>query len=98
MNDKTDSDQASVMLAQFPINRLDAESIRDSILQSAGILEDRMYEGSAAGGSSRRSIYVVIARNNIDPCMRTFDFPDPATTMGARNTTCLLYTSPSPRD
>ncbi len=87
VNDKTDSDQASVMLAQFPINRLDAESIRDSILQSAGILEDRMYEGSAAGGSSRRSIYVVIARNNIDPFMRTFDFPDPATTMGARNTT-----------
>ena len=87
VNDKTDSDQASVMLSQFPINRLDAESIRDSILQSAGILEDRMYEGSAAGGSSRRSIYVVIARNNIDPFMRAFDFPDPATTMGARNTT-----------
>ncbi len=87
VNEKTDSDQASVMLARFPINRLDAESIRDSILQSAGVLEDRMYEGSANGGSNRRSIYVVIARNNLDPFMRAFDFPDPTTTMGARSTT-----------
>ena len=46
-----------------------------------------MYEGSANGASNRRSIYVVIARNNIDPFLRAFDFPDPTTTMGARNTT-----------
>jgi len=87
INEKTDSDQATTMLAKFPINRLDAESIRDSLIHSAGLLEPRMYEGSVGGGSNRRSIYVVIARNNIDPFMRAFDFPDPTTTMGARNTT-----------
>ena len=87
VNEQTNSDQATTLLAQFPVNRLDAESIRDSILQSAGVLEPRMYEGSANGASNRRSIYVVIARNNIDPFLRAFDFPDPTTTMGARNTT-----------
>ncbi len=87
VNEKTDSDQATTMLAKFPIHRLDAEAIRDSLLHSSGLLEQRMYEGSVGGGSNRRSIYVVIARNNIDPFMRAFDFPDPTTTMGARNTT-----------
>ncbi len=87
VNNKTDSDQASTLLAQFPINRLDAEAIRDAILQSSGLLESRMYEGSVNGGSNRRSLYVAIRRNNIDPFMRAFDFPDPTTTMGARNNT-----------
>ena len=87
VNSEIDHDLATVLLARFPVNRLDAEAIRDSILQSSGLLESRMYEGSANGASNRRSIYVVIARNNIDPFLRTFDFPDPVTTMGARNST-----------
>ena len=39
------------------------------------------------GDSPRRSIYIRVARNAIDPLLRAFDFPEPASSVGCRDVT-----------
>ena len=42
---------------------------------------------------------VVIGSGNVDTTLHVKDFPKPGETINALDiTTCLLYTSPSPRD
>jgi len=73
--------------------RLRVEEIRDSLLAASGRLERR------AGGhpaplwgeeaTSRRTIYGYINRFNLDPTLRTFDFPSPMQTQGSRTETIV---------
>ena len=49
------------------MNRLEAEAIRDSLLAAAGELQDQMYGPPVTGGTPRRSVYVRIKRNDLDP-------------------------------
>jgi hypothetical protein len=83
----------------MPRRRLDAESIRDSILQLSQSL-DFSYAGKniEAGTTSeygyhfnspRRSVYLPVFRNNLPEIFETFDFADPNRMNGLRNSSAV---------
>ncbi|MCA9214338.1 MAG: DUF1553 domain-containing protein [Planctomycetales bacterium] len=82
-----ESDPENRLLSHANVRRLDAEAIRDSLLVVAGQLSDDMYGSPASGDSQRRSVYVRVIRNNLDPFLRVFDFPEPFTSVGRRDVT-----------
>ncbi|HUQ93643.1 MAG TPA: PSD1 and planctomycete cytochrome C domain-containing protein [Bryobacteraceae bacterium] len=69
----------------FPLRRMDAESVRDSILQIAGKLEAKAFgpadaikaqpDGEVITASNRRSIYVTHRRTQPVSLLETFDQP-----------------------
>src|SRR5207244_9972746 len=63
--------------------RLDLESLRDSLLVSAGRLDEKMGGPSVSltepPFSTRRSVYGFIERQNLPAFFRTFDFANPNT-------------------
>lgn len=71
--------------AGFPLRRIDAENIRDSILQIAGRLENKPYgpadafkalpDGEVVTTSNRRSIFVSHRRTQPLSLLETFDQP-----------------------
>jgi hypothetical protein len=63
------------LLSHFPLRRLDAESIRDSLLAVSDRLDQRM-GGHGTTGGFRRSVYLFSRRNLRDPFLATFDLPD----------------------
>jgi hypothetical protein len=83
--DAVDTDDA--LLSRYPVRRLDAESLRDTILLLAGRLESTMYgppvpvvEDSVglagpAGDSPRRSIYLQVRRTRPVSLLAAFDAP-----------------------
>jgi len=73
--------------ARARLNRLEAESIRDSILSVSGTIDLKGFGPPVGGSVPRRSIYVNVRRNSLDPFLRVFDFPEPYTATGARDTT-----------
>lgn len=74
-------------LARFSTRRLEAEAIRDGLLATSGRL-DRTAAGPPVGGHSpRRSVYVRVKRNDLDPFLSVFDAPAPHTTHGRRAAT-----------
>ncbi|WP_395751077.1 DUF1553 domain-containing protein [Prosthecobacter sp.] len=80
-------DPENKMLSHWSIHRLEAEAIRDSILTLTGKLEPEMYGEPAGSGQTRRSVYVRVVRNALDPFLTTFDSPVPFATRGKRDTT-----------
>jgi hypothetical protein len=70
-----------------PMRRLDAESIRDAMLALTGKLDGALGGPPAPGDSFRRSVYVRVVRNSLDPLLSAFDFPVPAAPRGARDVT-----------
>jgi hypothetical protein len=68
-----DSDNG--VLARFPLRRLDAETIRDSLLAVSSRLDSRM-GGPGTTSGVRRSVYLFARRNLRDPFLATFDLPD----------------------
>jgi hypothetical protein len=95
-------DPANKLLAHMPIRRLEAECIRDAILQAAGTLDGRLggpsvavvneAAATAAADSDstpqaeRRSIYLEVRRNQLDSFLAVFDFPRPDMCTGQRAT------------
>ena len=99
-----DNDPDGIWLSHRRIRRLDAEVIRDALLQAAGKL-DLQLSGSSVpvhltgqmtgrgrpersgplDGNGRRSAYVEVRRNFLNPFLLAFDFPMPSTTTGQRN-------------
>ncbi len=69
------------------VRRLEAEAIRDALLTVSGRLEHRLSGPPVDGDMPRRSIYVRVIRNNLDPFLRSFDFPEPFSTVGRRDVT-----------
>ncbi len=70
--------------------RLDVESYRDSILRSAGTLNETMYgpsEDLDRAGSHRRTVYGRVSRVRLSNILRLYDFPDPAQTSPGRDLT-----------
>lgn len=86
-----------------PVRRLSAESIRDTLLSTAGVLDHRLAGPSVPvhlneqmtgrgrpgksgplDGYGRRSVYVEVRRNFLDPFLLAFDFPMPSTSAGKR--------------
>lgn len=69
------------------LNRLEAEAIRDSLLSVSGSIDLTPLGPPVSGNSSRRSIYVGVRRNSLDPFLRVFDFPEPFSATGRRDST-----------
>jgi len=80
-------DPENRLLSHANVRRLEAEAIRDAQLAVSGGLSDQMFGPPAAGSSNRRSIYVEVKRNTLDPFLRVFDFPEPFATVGRRSAT-----------
>ncbi|MCB1278618.1 DUF1553 domain-containing protein [Prosthecobacter sp.] len=80
-------DPENKLLSHWSIRRLEAEAIRDSIVTLSGKLDHTLYGESVGSGDPRRSIYVKVIRNSLDPFLTTFDAPVPFATRGKRDTT-----------
>jgi hypothetical protein len=74
-------------LSGWTMRRLEAEAVRDSILSLGDQLSTELYGPPVAGNVARRSIYVKVIRNALDPFLNTFDSPVPASTRGKRDST-----------
>ncbi|GBL43939.1 hypothetical protein LBMAG55_15570 [Verrucomicrobiota bacterium] len=85
-------DPANDLLAHACVRRLEGEALRDSLLTLAGKMDHRMYGPgdnalAAPGQQVRRSVYLTIRRNSLNPLITTFDGPKPFTTVGRRDAT-----------
>ncbi len=67
--------------------RLEAEAIRDSLLFLTGKLDRSEGGPPVDGGSYRRSVYLRVQRNNLDPFLGAFDAPVPSSSRGKRDAT-----------
>ncbi|ODT99064.1 MAG: hypothetical protein ABS79_04975, partial [Planctomycetes bacterium SCN 63-9] len=73
-----------------PSRRLEAESIRDSMLASSGKLSRRMFgPGSLDEKQDRRSIYFTVKRSQLIPMMLLFDAPDALQGQAIRSSTTI---------
>jgi hypothetical protein len=77
------SDPDNRLLWRANRKRLDLDSLRDSLLATAGRLDEKMGGPSVsltdAPFSTRRSVYGYIERQNLPAFFRTFDFANPNT-------------------
>ncbi|QDT10318.1 DUF1553 domain-containing protein [Stieleria marina] len=80
-------DPTNKFYSHWSVTRLEAEAIRDAVLSVAGKLDAGMYGQAVAGKSSRRSVYVKVIRNALDPFLATFDAPVPFSSKGRRDVT-----------
>jgi hypothetical protein len=85
-------DGSNDLLSHMRVRRLEGEALRDTCLALAGRLEQRMYgPGDNAlappGDQTRRSVYLLIRRNALNPLVTAFDGPKPFTTVGRRDST-----------
>lgn len=80
-------DSDNTLLWRFTPRRMDAEQIRDSILQVVGTLDPRTGGPSDSKDSHRRSIYQRILRNAPHPFLASFDAPDGSSSVAIRNKT-----------
>ena len=92
-------DPQNKLLSRFSRRRLEAEEIRDALLQVGGQL-DLQYGGpNMAPGttseygylfeSTRRSVYVPVFRNRLPEIFEVFDFADPNIQGGLRNASTI---------
>ncbi|MEM1294346.1 MAG: PSD1 and planctomycete cytochrome C domain-containing protein [Verrucomicrobiota bacterium] len=81
------SDPSNKLLSHANVRRLEAEAIRDQFLAVSGSLDASQFGPPASGTSSRRSVYVSVIRNRMDPFLATFDAPVPFSTKGSRDVT-----------
>ena len=98
------ADPGNRLLHRMNVRRLEAETLRDSILSVSGRLDARPFGPGVApyltpfmdgrgrplnsgplDGDGRRSIYLAIRRNFLNPMLLAFDYPAPSTTVGRRN-------------
>jgi hypothetical protein len=98
-------DRENKLLWRRPIQRLEGEVIRDSLLAVGGVLDTRMFgPGTLDESSRRRSIYFTVKRSKLMPMMQVFDWPDGLQGIAERGTTTiapqalLLMNNPQVRD
>ena len=81
-------DPRNVWLQHMPVRRLQAESIRDTILALGGTLDPLIFGPSVGEGDDhRRSIYIQLRRKAMPPFLMLFDMPDGTEPFGRRNVT-----------
>jgi hypothetical protein len=95
--DALDSDNA--LLGRYPVRRLDAESVRDTLLRCSGRLDEKLYgpavpvvEDSVglvnpANDSPRRSLYLQVRRTHPVSLLAAFDAPVMTLNCDRRNLT-----------
>jgi len=82
-----EQDPENRLLSRANVRRLEAEAIRDLLLTVSGRMQHQTGGAPVAGGAPRRSVYVRVRRNSLDPFLRAFDFPEPFATVGRRDVT-----------
>jgi len=92
---KTDADTENLTFGRAKRRRLDAECIRDAMLQIGGTLDRKRggisFPATLAADYSyknedmRRSVYSPVFRNALPELLELFDFADPSTVTGRRN-------------
>lgn len=80
-------DPANQLLGRASVRRYEAESIRDALFFVTESLDSSMYGPPQSIEGPRRSLYLPVLRNSLVPLLRTFDFPEPFTTVGKRDQT-----------
>lgn len=81
-------DPKNIYLQRMPVRRLQAESIRDTILAVSGQLDPKLFGPSMGGdGGNRRSVYIQLRRRYMPEFLMTFDMPNSTETFGRRNIT-----------
>jgi hypothetical protein len=78
----TEIDPDNQLLSHMRVHRLEAESVRDSMLAISEKLDRTMFGPAAnalaaAAEQKRRSIYLTIRRNSLSPFLEVFDAPKP---------------------
>ncbi len=81
------SDPSDRWLWRYPIRRLAAEQIRDSMLAVSGELDSKAGGPGSEMSSACRSVYLKTLRNTREPLLEAFDQPDRITGTGTRNIT-----------
>lgn len=90
--DEADSkiDPDNVYCWRFNPRRMEAETIRDSMLAVSGELDRTQFgPGTLDEGMKRRSIYFMIKRSKLVPMMQLFDAPEPLVGVGDRPSTTI---------
>lgn len=80
-------DTDNQLLSHANLRRYEAEAVRDALLVVAGNLDSTNYGPPQAFSGVRRSIYLPVIRNSLHPFLRTFDFPEPFSSVGRRDQT-----------
>ncbi|MDB5313231.1 MAG: Planctomycete cytochrome [Gemmataceae bacterium] len=87
---KTKADPENKLVGRYPVRRLEAEVIRDSILSVGGTLDPTMFgPGTLDEGSRRRSVYFTMKRSKLIPALIVFDAPDGTAGVGERSSTTI---------
>ncbi|MDF1745539.1 MAG: DUF1553 domain-containing protein [Gimesia sp.] len=97
--DQREADPTNRLLTHQNHRRLDAESIRDTILFVSGKLDLTQHEQTIRPDTKSeygyqfhdhfRSVYIPVFRNRLHDLLAIFDFPDPNLSLGRRNTSTL---------
>jgi hypothetical protein len=83
-------DRENRYLWKFPVRRLEAEAIRDTMLSVSGMLDLQPYgPGTLDPNMKRRSIYFFIKRSQLIPMMVLFDWPEHQVGIGNRAVTTI---------
>ena len=83
-------DPENNLWSQRPSRRLEAEAIRDELLQVGGKLDEKLYGPSETSyESGRRSVYLRVKRSELVPFMTMFDAPEPTLSIGDRSGTTV---------
>jgi hypothetical protein len=84
------ADPENRLWGRRPARRLEAEAIRDALLEVGGRLDTTLYGPSEANvESGRRSVYLRVKRSELIPFLTMFDAPEPNQSIGDRGTTTL---------
>ncbi|HJZ55004.1 MAG TPA: DUF1549 and DUF1553 domain-containing protein, partial [Gemmataceae bacterium] len=87
---KAKADPDNRLFGRYPVRRLEAEVIRDSILHVGGLLDATMFgPGTLDEGSKRRSIYFTMKRSRLIASLVVFDAPDGTAGVGERPSTTI---------
>ncbi len=88
--DRAGKDPGNSLLWRRTPARLEAEIIRDSVLEVSGLLDKTMFgKGTLNEAMTRRSIYFMIKRSKVIPSMQLFDSPEPLVSQGSRPNTIV---------
>ena len=81
-------DPDNKLLWTRPRQRIEAEVIRDRLMQMSGDLDPRMYgKGTLSLTDPRRSVYLTVKRSKLLPFLQLFDAPDAIEGKEVRNET-----------
>jgi cytochrome c553 len=78
-------DPANTLFSHTRLRRLEGEAIRDAVLAASGQLDRTLFGPPVPSASPRRSIYLLVRRNAIDPFLAAFDPPSTQSTQGRRD-------------